>query len=69
MVFVSTHIEIDLLILTLWLLFIKHKFNSIVLWVKMYNKESKKVLDIRHNQSKLNIYFLLPFESIVIMTS
>jgi hypothetical protein len=39
-------------------------------WVKTYNEEPKRVLDMQHNQSKSNIPFLLPiFETIVIMAS
>ncbi len=37
--------------------------------VKTYNYESKRASDVKHNQSKSNIYVLLLFKIIVIMAS
>jgi hypothetical protein len=38
-------------------------------WVKMCNKEPKRASNVKHNQSKSNIIFLLLFVTIVIMAS
>jgi hypothetical protein len=35
----------------------------------LYNKEPKRVFNVKHNQSKSIIFLLLSFETIIIMTS